>query len=82
MTNGNKPKRAERFLCALHEAKVPAPFPATNDPFLEKFRILYLRTPSAYKNRPADLASELVKTRLILQELRALVSAIKPKPEP
>jgi hypothetical protein len=89
ITNGNKPQRAESFL-RLHEAlpapgdKILAPFPATNDSFLKSFRALYLRTPAAYKNRPADLASELVKTRLlagILQELRALVSAIKPKPK-
>jgi len=89
MTDENKPDRAGKFL-RLHESlpqpgtvKIPAPPTApTSDKFLKRFNILYQRTPGAYKNKAPDQASQLVQTRLVAQlldELRILTSALKPK---
>jgi hypothetical protein len=76
-----KKDRAEEFMEALPEpgtAKAFFPPAPRSDKFLKKFSQLYQRTPAAYKNRPPDLASELVQTRLLLDELRSLLGPLKP----
>lgn len=84
--------RACRFL-DLHEAlpapgsvKIPAPPPApTSDKFLKDVKVLYQKTPSAYKGKPSDQAMDLIQTRLVarlLDELRLLARGLKVTPKP
>ena len=49
------------------------------DDFVNGFKKLYLRIPRPYRDHPVDQGTEIVKTELILQMLRELVSALKSK---
>jgi hypothetical protein len=81
------PTRAEN-ICNLAEelpkpgtVKIPPPAKkATEDTFMADFKKLYLRLPSDYRGRPSDQGTEIIKTRLLLQALRDLVSDLKSKP--
>lgn len=84
--------RAAAFL-SLHEelpapgsVKIPPPPPApTSDKFLKNVRLVYQKTPSAYKGKPSDQAMDLIQTRLVarlLDELRLVTKGLKVTPKP